>query len=90
MTLNRVRPKSEESFNLDLLGEISRNFSGAEIEQVIIESMRIGFNAGREFNNEDVLVAANNLVPLAKTKSKEIEELKSWATLGNVISASKK
>ena len=88
--LNRVRPKSEESFNLDLLGEISRNFSGAEIEQVIIESMRIGFNAGREFNNEDVLVAANNLVPLAKTKSKEIEELKSWATLGNVISASKK
>ena len=51
--------------------------------------MRIGFNANREFNNEDVLIAIQNLVPLARTKSKELDQLKAWSESGNVISASK-
>ena len=51
--------------------------------------MRLGFNENREFNNEDILISIQNLVPLARTKSKEINYLKDWAESGNVISASK-
>jgi hypothetical protein len=51
--------------------------------------MRLGFNENREFNNEDVLISIQNCVPLARTKSKEINELKAWSESGNVISASK-
>ena len=51
--------------------------------------MRLGFNEKREFNNEDILVSIQNLVPLARTKSKDLDILKAWAESGNVISASK-
>ena len=72
-----------------LISDLSRQFSGAEIEQVVIEAMRLGFNENREFNNDDLLTAIDNLVPLARTKSKELNLLKEWSESGNVISASK-
>jgi SpoVK/Ycf46/Vps4 family AAA+-type ATPase len=87
--LTKVRPNAVEKFQLPLLGQLSKEFSGAEIEAVVIEAMRLGFNEKREFNNEDVLVSIQNLVPLARTKSKELDLLKQWAESGNVISASK-
>ena len=87
--LNKYRPTAIDSFQLKLLSELSKEFSGAEIEQVVIEAMRLGFNENREFNNEDILVTIQNLVPLARTKSKELNTLKEWSESGNVISASK-
>ena len=80
--LKKYRPDLIQSFQLPLLGQLSKDFSGAEIEQVVIEAMRLGFN-------EDILVSIQNLVPLAKTKSKEIDLLKAWSESGNVTSASK-
>ncbi len=87
--LKKFRPNAITNFQLPLLGQLSQEFSGAEIEAVIIEAMRLGFNENREFNNEDVLISIQNLVPLARTKNKEINRLKEWAESGIVISASK-
>ena len=87
--LERFRPDSLEKFQLPILSKLSKDFSGAEIEQVVIEAMRLGFNEGREFTNEDILVSIQNLVPLARTKSKELNQLKEWSESGNVTSASK-
>jgi SpoVK/Ycf46/Vps4 family AAA+-type ATPase len=87
--LKKYRPNSINYFQLSLLGQLSNDFSGAEIEQVIIEAMRLGFNENREFNNEDILNSIQTLVPLSRTKHKELEVLKSWAESGNVVSASK-
>ena len=87
--LERFRPGTTSRFQLRLISDLSRQFSGAEIEQVVIEAMRLGFNENREFNNDDLLTAIDNLVPLARTKSKELNLLKEWSESGNVISASK-
>ena len=87
--LAKYRPKSVQEFQMSLLGQLSKDFSGAEIEQVVIEAMRLGFNENREFNNEDILTSIQNLVPLARTKSKDIEILKKWSESGNVTSASR-
>ena len=37
----------------------------------------------------DILVSIQNLVPLARTKSNEINQLKEWSESGNVTNASK-
>jgi SpoVK/Ycf46/Vps4 family AAA+-type ATPase len=87
--LKRVRPNTLDKFELSLLSQLSKDFSGAEIEQVIIEAMRLGFNEKREFTNEDILISIQNLIPLARTKSKELNALKEWSESGNVTSASK-
>jgi len=87
--LQKFRPDSIANFKVPILSELSKDFSGAEIEQVVIEAMRLGFNENREFGDEDILVSIQNLVPLARTKSKEINVLKQWSESGNVTSASK-
>ena len=51
--------------------------------------MRLGFSKGREFNNEDLLNSIQKLVPLARTKNKELDLLIEWFESGNVVSASK-
>ena len=45
--LRRFRPKNFSEFQYPLLGKVSKDFSGAEIEQVVIEAMRLGFNEKR-------------------------------------------
>ena len=87
--LKRFRPDTLLNFQIPLFGQLSKDFSGAEIEQVIIDAMRLGFNDNREFNNEDILTSIQNSVPLARTKNTEINLLKDWAKSGNVTNASK-
>ena len=86
--LKRVRPTSLDNYQFELLSTVTKNFSGAEIEQVVIDAMRVGFNEKREFNMEDLLNVIQRSVPLAKTKNKELQKLKEWADSGNISLAS--
>ena len=87
--LQKSRPNQLDNFQLPLLSDLSKDFSGAEIEQVIIEAMRFGFSQKREFTTEDIIISIKNCVPLAKTKSSEIQALQKWAESGNIAQASK-
>ena len=88
-SIKKYRPNSNTDFQLDLLSQLSKDFSGAEIEQCVIDAMRIGFSESREFNYEDILTAIKNIVPLAKTKSRELDQLREWVESGNILNASK-
>jgi SpoVK/Ycf46/Vps4 family AAA+-type ATPase len=87
--LSKARPEKIENYEIELLSKVTKNFSGAEIEQVIIEAMRVGFSESREFTTEDMINVSQRFVPLADTKSKEINQLMEWAESGKVILASK-
>ena len=87
--LKKSRPNQFEKFQIPVLGDLSKNFSGAEIEQVVVDAMRLGFNQEREFTTEDIIISIQNCVPLAQTKSKEIKALQEWCESGNVAKASK-
>jgi SpoVK/Ycf46/Vps4 family AAA+-type ATPase len=87
--LQKSQRANLENFQIPLLGDLSKDFSGAEIEQVIVDAMRLGFSEQREFTNEDLIVSIQNSVPLAKTKNQELKALQKWAESGNVALASK-
>ena len=87
--LKKSRPESLNNFQLPLLSDLTKDFSGAEIEQIITDAMRIGFSQKREFTNEDIIISIQNCVPLAKTKNAEIKALQDWSESGNVVNASK-
>lgn len=87
--IRRARPERIDEFALPLLSDLSKDFSGAEIEQVVIEAMRLGYNEGREFTTEDIIAAIQKVVPLARTKNEELTFLQEWFEAGNVLSASK-
>ncbi|MEG4857058.1 AAA family ATPase [Microcoleus sp. K1-B6] len=88
--LTRVRSDRVNSgdFDLKLLAEQSKNFSGAEIEQVVFDAMQSAFSAGAEFTQDDLLVSIAGCVPLAQIAESQIDDLKTWAIRSGAKSAS--
>lgn len=87
--LSRLRPHNLSGYGLKRLAYETPDFSGAEIEQSIIEAMHIGFNQNRDFTHDDVLEAVSQIIPLARTAQPQIEALQNWAASGKARLASR-
>jgi SpoVK/Ycf46/Vps4 family AAA+-type ATPase len=62
------------------IAEATDGFSGAEIEQAIIEALFTAFDEGeREVTMQDVIDAAQATQPLSKTAAPDIEAISAWA-----------
>jgi SpoVK/Ycf46/Vps4 family AAA+-type ATPase len=82
--LQRLRPSRLREFNRSLLAKQTKDFSGAEIEQVIFDAMHQAFAEGqdgqrRDFVDTDILRAVEDTVPLAAIARDQIEDLKRWS-----------
>ncbi|NJK99076.1 MAG: AAA family ATPase [Spirulinaceae cyanobacterium SM2_1_0] len=82
--LQRLRPSRLRSFDLSLLSRQTRDFSGAELEQAIVDAMHLAFatttnGQRRDFTTTDILRAVEETVPLAAIAREQIEALKQWA-----------
>ena len=58
-------------FNLVSLGKGSRNFSGAEIEQVVLNALTDVTVAGRALTENELFKSVGSLVPLATTMAEQ-------------------
>ena len=87
--LSRLRPHNLPAYDLKRLAYETPDFSGAEIEQSIIEAMHIGFSQNRDFTHDDVLEAVSQIIPLARTAQPQIEALQDWAASGKARLASR-
>ncbi|MCA6610810.1 MAG: AAA family ATPase [Pseudanabaena sp. M158S2SP1A06QC] len=91
--LQKLRPSRLREFDLVLLARHTKNFSGAEIEQVIIDGIHRAFGRGsngnrEDFTTEDIISAIEETVPLAAIASQQIESLKQWAAESGARTAS--
>ncbi|HBB33026.1 MAG TPA: AAA family ATPase [Cyanobacteria bacterium UBA8803] len=91
--LQPLRPSRLREFDLGLLARQAKEFSGAEIEQVIIDAMHRAFGTvvngqRRDFTTEDILRAIEETVPLAAIARDQIEALKHWAAEAGARTAS--
>lgn len=87
--LTRLRPHNLAAYDLKRLAYETPDFSGAEIEQALIEAMHIGFSQNRDFTHQDVLEAVSQIIPLARTAQPQIEALQAWAAAGKARLASR-
>lgn len=87
--LSRLRAHNLQAYDLSRLAYETPDFSGAEIEQAIIEAMHLGFSQGRDFTTEDILEAASQMIPLARTAQDQITALQNWAAAGRARLASR-
>lgn len=86
--LMKMRPLTWKQYNIDYLSELTENFSGAEIQQSIIEAMYNAFYERRDFKTEDIVLSVRELIPLAFTDSGMVSRLQQWAKIGKVRLAS--
>jgi hypothetical protein len=75
----RRRKRDPAKFDLPRLGASAEGFSGAEIEQAIIEALYNAFDAGRELEPEDLVRSIAEGVPLSRTMREDIDKLRAWA-----------
>jgi SpoVK/Ycf46/Vps4 family AAA+-type ATPase len=87
--LQKVRAQNLRDFDIDRLAAETPSFSGAEIEQILVEAMHIGFSQSRDFTTNDILEAASQTIPLAVTAQEQINALQEWANSGRARLASR-
>jgi hypothetical protein len=75
----RKRGRVPERFDLALIADACENFSGAELEQVVVGALHRAFAQGREVEIADLRRVAQDLVPLFKTYEEEIKALREWS-----------
>lgn len=82
--LKNFRPESWHTYDMNELSRMTPYFSGAEIRQLIIESMYQAFSENREFETKDIINEIDNCIPLAKINQEGIQRLQSWARSGRI------
>ncbi len=66
-------------FNLATLAAITKNWSGAEIEQAIRSAVVHARQEQRAFNERDMVWSAMQIVPLSRTMEEQIKQLRQWS-----------
>jgi len=73
------RNRDPKKFDIDELVEATDGYTGAEIEQVIIDGLYIAFGKGKELSTEIILEVIAETKPLAVINGQMIEKLRDWA-----------
>jgi len=86
----RKRQRDPSEFDLLLLSDCAADFSGAEIEAAVKESILEAFEDNqRPVRTDDVARAVRQIRPLAQVKPAEIEDLRRWAREALAIDANR-
>ncbi len=88
LDLHLKKRRPTYSFPLSTIIDRTDGFSGAELEQAVIEGMHISFSENRELMEKDLIKAVSELVPLSRTAKEQIDLLKEWSSTGRARSAS--
>ena len=66
-------------FDLERLAAYTKGWTGAEIEQTVVSAMTKARLNDQEVSEQDLLRAAGELVPLARTMKEQINHIRTWA-----------
>ena len=75
----KSKGNNPSDFNVPQLAQITKGWTGSEIEQVIISGMYEAFNENRKLSEDDLFVIFGNTVPLSITMAEQIKKIRSWA-----------
>ncbi len=73
------KERAAENFNIPQLAQITKGWSGSEIEQVIISSRYEAYNENRGLTEDDLFTSFGGTVPLSTTMIEQIKHIRSWA-----------
>ncbi len=88
LDLHLKKRRPNYNFQLSTIVDRTSGYSGAELEQAVIEAMHFSFSERREISERDLIKAVSELVPLSRTAKEQIELLKQWSSTGRARLAS--
>ncbi len=90
LKLHLAQRRPNLNIALETVVDRTQGFSGAELEQSVIEAMYFAFAEKRELQESDLILATSQLVPLSRTAREQLESLKEWASSGRARASSPK
>ena len=88
LDLHLKKRRPNYNFQLSTIVDRTNGYSGAELEQSVIEAMHHAFSEKREITERDLIKAVSELVPLSRTAKEQIDQLKEWSSTGRARQAS--
>ncbi|MCL2142734.1 MAG: AAA family ATPase [Methanomassiliicoccaceae archaeon] len=85
--LKKRKRKAFSNKDMEKLANISKGYTGAELEEAIKEAMYRAFDKGHDIGPSDVEGAIRDTTPLSKTMSEVIKQTREWAN-GRAVLAS--
>lgn len=73
------KKRDPETFDIEKLAELSRGFTGAELEEAVKEALFHAFDRGEDVDTDFLEQSIKETYPLSKTMSEVIEKLRKWA-----------
>lgn len=76
-----IEKRKRDSANYDLkkLAAATENFSGAEIEQIVVDALIMDYGKNRELSQKSLEEALRRTVPLSVTYDENIKKLRIWS-----------
>jgi hypothetical protein len=75
----RRRGRDPAAIDVSAIAELCGEYSGAELEQVVVGGLHRAYAAGREVESADLRRVAQDVVPLFRTYEEQIKALREWA-----------
>ena len=76
----KKRNRNVDDFDLERFADVTKEFSGAEIEGCIYDALHEGFDDGvREITDDDLYNAARAIHPLSEVMATELNSIRDWA-----------
>ena len=85
--LERRKRKIFKDAEMKELAELSKGFTGAELEEAVKEALYRAFDEGHDLTPNDLKAAINETTPLSRTMSEVIKATREWAR-GRAVAAS--
>lgn len=73
------RGRLAQSFDIETLAALTEGFSGAEIEQLIVDALHGAFSANEQLATHHVVEAVGRTKPMAVTMAERIASMRQWA-----------
>lgn len=73
------RGRAPDALDLAAIADLTAEYSGAELEQVVVGALHRAYALGREVESGDLRRVAQDLVPLFKTYEEQIKAVREWA-----------
>jgi hypothetical protein len=71
--------RDPKGFSVEKIAAATEGFSGAEIEQAVIDGLFTAFARKQELTLNDILDAARGTTPLSKTMAEDVRALRAWS-----------
>jgi len=72
------RKRDSDKFDLDKLTEITKDYTGSDLEQVIKLSLKIAFCTDTELKQDHLEMAVQSVIPLSKIEPVRIQSIREW------------